>query len=88
MPPVRTCVGCRGSAAKTELLRIVARPDGVRADPRQVEPGRGAYLHRDVKCLDLAVKRKALGRALRLTGSAAEQQALRTALAGELVGAE
>ena len=34
-------------------------------DPERRRPGRGAWLHPDVSCLDLAVRRKAFGRALR-----------------------
>ncbi|HEU5487113.1 MAG TPA: YlxR family protein [Microlunatus sp.] len=63
--PVRTCVGCRGRAAKTELLRIVWQAGPV-VDPQQRETGRGAYLHRRPECLELALKRRSLARALRL----------------------
>jgi predicted RNA-binding protein YlxR (DUF448 family) len=35
-------------------------------DPRLRLPGRGAWLHPTPECLDLAVQRKALGRALRV----------------------
>ena len=65
-------------------MRVVWGGDGVRPDPGQVEPGRGAYLHRDEKCLELAMKRKALGRALRVTGAALDPAAIRAALAGHL----
>jgi len=59
------CAGCRGRAAKAELLRIVAR-DGVGVvDQSQTEPGRGAYLHPRRECLDQAVKRRSMGRLLR-----------------------
>ena len=34
------------------------------ADPRHRLPGRGAWLHPTPECLDLAVRRKAFGRAL------------------------
>ncbi|MGL4178811.1 MAG: YlxR family protein [Dermatophilaceae bacterium] len=34
-------------------------------DPGRCRPGRGAWLHPDVSCLDLAVRRRAFGRALR-----------------------
>jgi len=37
-------------------------------DPRGRLPGRGANLHPDLKCLDLAERRRAFGRALRLDG--------------------
>jgi predicted RNA-binding protein YlxR (DUF448 family) len=35
-------------------------------DPAHRLPGRGAYLHRDPKCYEAAVRRKALTRAMRL----------------------
>jgi predicted RNA-binding protein YlxR (DUF448 family) len=64
--PVRTCVGCRERAAKRELIRVVAGPDGtVLVDRRARMPGRGAYLHRDATCWAEAVRRGSLARALR-----------------------
>ena len=36
-------------------------------DPRARIPGRGAWLHPDLDCLDLAVRRRALPRAFKLT---------------------
>ncbi|MEQ4500595.1 MULTISPECIES: YlxR family protein [Nocardioides] len=70
--PVRTCVGCRTRAAKRELLRVTAGSDAhgrsvVVPDPDGTAPGRGAHLHPTTGCYDLAVRRKAFGRALRLT---------------------
>ena len=63
--PIRMCAGCRGRDDKAGLIRIVAR-DGVGViDRPQTAPGRGVYLHPRVRCLDLAVKRRTLGRALR-----------------------
>ncbi|EGD22203.1 hypothetical protein HMPREF0724_14119 [Prescottella equi ATCC 33707] len=38
-------------------------------DPRRRLPGRGAWLHRDPKCLSEAGRRRAFGRALRVSGS-------------------
>ncbi|MEV7982690.1 YlxR family protein [Streptomyces sp. NPDC086519] len=66
--PERTCVGCRQRAAKTELLRIVAVEDECVPDPRGTLPGRGAYVHPVQVCLDQAVRRRALPRALRAPG--------------------
>ncbi|WP_369225947.1 YlxR family protein [Streptomyces sp. R39] len=66
--PERTCVGCRQRAAKTELLRIVAVEDECVPDPRGTLPGRGAYVHPVQVCLDQAVRRRALPRALRALG--------------------
>jgi len=68
--PVRTCVGCRERATRSDLLRVVAGtgPDGSPAavpDPRGCAPGRGAHLHPVTSCFDLAVRRRAFGRALR-----------------------
>src|ERR687896_974584 len=67
---VRTCIGCRERAAKSELLRMVAGSDthgrpAVVPDPEAVAPGRGAHLHPTRACYDLAVRRRAFARALR-----------------------
>ena len=72
--PVRTCVGCRKLAPAADLLRVVARaaePEGwaVVPDPRRRLSGRGAWVHRDRECLSQAEKRRAFGRALRVSGS-------------------
>ncbi|MGO1167123.1 MAG: YlxR family protein [Janibacter sp.] len=68
--PVRTCIGCRGRDSRSTLLRIVAVTDergrpSVVPDPRRRMPGRGAWLHPDIACLDLAVRRRAFSRAFR-----------------------
>jgi len=66
--PVRTCVGCRGEAGKAGLVRVVRRPEGGAAiDRTGSAAGRGAYVHADATCVDLARKRRALDRALRTT---------------------
>ncbi|WP_307069478.1 MULTISPECIES: YlxR family protein [unclassified Streptomyces] len=66
--PERTCVGCRERAAKIELLRTVAVEGECVPDPRGTLPGRGAYVHPAPACLDLAVRRRVLPRALRVPG--------------------
>ncbi|WP_282797857.1 YlxR family protein [Streptomyces sp. CC224B] len=66
--PERTCVGCRERAAKSELLRIVAIEGVCVPDPRGTLPGRGAYVHPALVCLDLAVRRRAFPRAFRVQG--------------------
>jgi predicted RNA-binding protein YlxR (DUF448 family) len=38
-------------------------------DPAGNLPGRGAWLHPDQQCLREAIRRRAFGRALRITGS-------------------
>ncbi|HEX2551657.1 MAG TPA: YlxR family protein [Nocardioidaceae bacterium] len=69
---VRTCVGCRERAERRELLRVVAGDRGsgleVLPDPAGRAPGRGAHLHPTPECLDLAVRRRAFPRALKVQG--------------------
>ncbi|HIZ98440.1 MAG TPA: YlxR family protein [Candidatus Janibacter merdipullorum] len=79
--PVRTCIGCRGRDSRSALLRIVVVTDDrgratVQPDPRRALPGRGAWLHPDIACLDLAVRRRAFSRAFRRAVEGAD--ALRT----------
>ncbi|MCX4905002.1 YlxR family protein [Streptomyces sp. NBC_00878] len=74
--PERTCVGCRERAAKIDLLRTVATEGECVPDPRGTLPGRGAYVHPALVCLDLAVRRRAFTRALRAPGPL-ETKALR-----------
>jgi predicted RNA-binding protein YlxR (DUF448 family) len=50
-------------AERTDTGEYVAR---VVADPRLRLPGRGAWLHPTPECLDLALRRRAFGRALRV----------------------
>ena len=67
--PERTYVGCRERAAKKDLLRIVAIEGECVPDHRGTLPGRGAYVHPVLVCLDLAVRRRAFPRALRVQGA-------------------
>jgi predicted RNA-binding protein YlxR (DUF448 family) len=70
--PLRTCTGCRRRGARSVLLRLVAvEVDGDRAvvlDHDRTMPGRGAWLHPDLECLELARRRSAVARSLRLAG--------------------
>jgi predicted RNA-binding protein YlxR (DUF448 family) len=55
------------------LLRVVAILQGAdlivaAPDPTRTRLGRGAHLHPDPACLALAERRRAFGRALRVTG--------------------
>ncbi|WP_366916026.1 YlxR family protein [uncultured Nocardioides sp.] len=76
--PVRTCVGCRGRAAAGELLRVTVGTDAqghqaVVPDPGRTATGRGAHVHLDRSCYDLAIRRKAFPRALRVPGPLATE---------------
>ncbi|MEV0899054.1 YlxR family protein [Actinoplanes sp. NPDC049802] len=72
--PTRTCVGCRKRAPAASLLRFVAADSEgnlrLLPDPARRLPGRGAHLHPDPACFAQAERRRAFGRALRLTGFA------------------
>jgi len=66
--PVRTCVGCKERAAKSRLLRLVVTGGDIVPDPQARQPGRGAYLHPSLACFELAQRRRAFSRALRVMG--------------------
>lgn len=66
--PERTCVGCRERAAKGDLLRVALVEGRCVPDRRGTLPGRGAYVHPEPRCLDLAVRRRAFPRAFRVRG--------------------
>lgn len=90
--PLRTCVGCRAVRPQAELIRIARdAAGGVRLAPRRWA-GRSAYVCRSAACLERALARKALPRALRapLPGLDAAElaQALRRALAPGGAGTE
>ena len=63
--PQRTCAGCRQRASKTELVRVVRVGDSIAADRAARAPGRGGYVHPTPACVDAAVLRGGLARALR-----------------------
>ena len=66
MKPVRTCLGCRLRADTFALLRIVALDGEVLPDPSATHPGRGAWIHPTIDCVESAAKRRAFARALRV----------------------
>jgi len=64
--PQRTCVGCRETAGREALLRLVRGADGgVRPDPEARRPGRGGWVHPRAACIELAVRRGGLQRVFR-----------------------
>lgn len=69
--PMRTCIGCRHTDSRSVLLRVVVGAgDGGQAivlpDPAKRVPGRGAWLHPTDACYEMALRRRAFGRALRI----------------------
>ena len=86
--PQRTCVVCRSATAKRTLHRIVRSPAGTVAyDPTGKAAGRGAYLCGQAACLDQAVRRRSIQRALKVTDTAASAavEALRNQVLSERV---
>ena len=75
--PQRTCVVCRSTTAKRTLHRIVRSPAGTVAyDPTGKAAGRGAYLCGQAACLDQAVRRRSIQRALKVTDTVAADAAV------------
>lgn len=65
--PQRTCIACRQTDAKRQLVRLVRAPDGsVTIDLSGKKSGRGAYLCDQVSCWQAGLKRGVLQRALKL----------------------
>lgn len=80
--PTRTCVGCRATAEKRDLVRIVWDAGAYVLDPTQTAPGRGAYLHPG--CGGRALRTRAVQRALRTPARDSDElTALVTGLVGE-----
>lgn len=77
--PQRTCVECRTTRPKRELVRIVRLAEGgVTVDETGKKPGRGAYLCRRRVCWDSVLSRGRLEYALKTSLTAGEKEALRT----------
>jgi predicted RNA-binding protein YlxR (DUF448 family) len=65
--PQRTCVACRQTSAKRQLVRVVRTPDGsVTIDASGKRSGRGAYLCDQIECWHAGLKRGVLSRALKI----------------------
>jgi len=64
--PIRTCIGCGESAARTGMLRLQTDSDGeLRIVSRSGLVGRTAYLHRREDCIRALERSKRLYRSLR-----------------------
>jgi predicted RNA-binding protein YlxR (DUF448 family) len=68
--PLRSCVACRDTQPKRELVRVVrVADDRVEVDRTGKRNGRGAYFCPAQECWELGQKRKALNHALTMTVS-------------------
>lgn len=55
--PMRMCIGCGEMKPKKELIRAVKSPEGeISLDFTGKKSGRGAYICRDIQCLEKARK--------------------------------
>jgi uncharacterized protein len=70
--PVRTCVGCRDRDQQTRMLRVALIAGRPTPDLARRLPGRGAWLHPRVECVEQAARRGGLSRAFR-TGFRSEE---------------
>lgn len=76
--PQRMCTGCMEMKPKKELIRIVKSKEGdVSVDLTGKKPGRGAYICKNIECLQKAFKTKKLERNLEITISEELQDKLR-----------
>lgn len=63
--PERRCLGCNEHKPKAELLRVVRTPEGeIALDFKGKMNGRGAYICKDLGCLQKARKAKRIDKSL------------------------
>lgn len=80
--PLRTCISCKETKPKRELLRIVRTPDGhVVMDATGKKSGRGAYLCAKRSCWENALKKKRIEQEFAVTLSAEDRAALEAYIA-------
>lgn len=86
--PMRMCLGCNEMKPKRELIRAVHQKDGtILLDTTGKAAGRGAYVCRQLSCLQKARKARRLEKAFSCQISAeiydALEQSMQTAEAGD-----
>ncbi len=66
--PMRQCVGCGQMKAKRELMRVLKTTEGpIVLDVTGRKNGRGAYLCKQLSCLQQARKNKGLERSFKMS---------------------
>ncbi len=64
--PIRKCIACRKHGEKSEFLRLVRLSNGeIELDFTGKKNGRGAYICKDIKCLEKAKKDNSLQRSFK-----------------------
>ena len=63
---MRKCTGCQEMKNKKELIRVVRNDAGeFSLDSTGKKPGRGAYICKNIECLEKACKNKGLERSFK-----------------------
>lgn len=67
--PLRKCIGCGQVQEKNNMVRLVKDKDSVDIvlDNDRHMDGRGAYICKDIKCLEKARKSKGLEKSFRMS---------------------
>ena len=82
--PLRKCIGCGEMKDKRELVRVVRNKEGeISIDLYGKKPGRGAYICRNVDCLNKAEKAKRLEKAFSAKIEPEIYEAMRKEIADE-----
>ncbi len=65
MKETRTCVACRKTNDKSNLIRVVKNDNGIFIEEDEKIFGRGAYVCKDKNCIDLAIKKRLFNKSFR-----------------------
>ena len=79
---MRTCIACRQSKPKKELIRVVKNGEEISLDKTGRANGRGAYVCDDIECIRKLNKQKLLNRVF----SMQVEQSVYDKLAEEFLG--
>lgn len=87
--PERRCIGCRTSFPKTSLIRIAKTVSGeVIIDKNGKADGRGAYICKDMNCLEKAFKKNQLEYSFKMKINNEIKLSLKESLSGLIVNTE
>lgn len=83
--PLRKCTGCNEMKNKKELIRVVKDDNNCFSlDLTGKKSGRGAYICKDIQCLEKACKNKGLERSFKTAVPKEVYEQLRKELENEL----
>lgn len=80
----RTCMGCNIKKDKKEFIRIVRTTENtIEIDKTYKKDGRGAYLCKEIKCLEKVKKTRRLERSLKTNITEEQYEKIRGVIIGE-----